>query len=56
MFFTGTGLTFIEMVTLYRSADYPAIISIMFFIAFSLFNGLLFIEAIENSDKKYKGE
>ena len=51
MFLVGSGLTFVEMITLYQSATYPAIISILLFIAFSLFNGFIFTEAVDNANK-----
>ena len=51
IFMVGSGLTFIEMFVIYASLNYPAILSIVLFIIFSLFNGYIFMEAIENADR-----
>jgi uncharacterized membrane protein len=52
MFFVGFGLTFIEMITLYWSLDKPAIVSILLFLAFSMFNGFIYTEAIDKEKIK----
>ena len=52
MFLIGFGLTSIEAIILYFSFKQPAIVSIFFFLVFSIFNGFIYTEAINIDNKR----